>query len=76
MHETFVPHNFIVTIQNALNKGSQPWFAKIFISALTSGGAVSSWIHNSDNVDRFRKFYHYIQRLGVRDETIQNAYAA
>ena len=37
-------------------------------------GAVSSWILNSNEEKRYRKFYRYLQRLGRFDDRIQNAY--
>ena len=74
MRETFVPHVFIITIQNVLNKGLRFWFVEIFFSALTVCGTVSSWILNSNEEKRYRKFYRYLQRLGRFDERIQNAY--
>ena len=50
------------------------WFVEIFFSALTVCGTVSSWILNSNEEKRYRKFYRYLQRLGRFDERIQNAY--
>lgn len=74
MRETYIPHSLIVAIQNVLGKGLRYWFAEIFFSALTVCGTVSSWICNSNEEKRYRKFYHYLQRLGRFDERIQNAY--
>lgn len=76
MRETFIPHDFIITIQAVLRKGLRRWFAEIFFAALTVCGTVSAWIRNSGEEGRYRKFYHYVQRLGRFDETIQSAYAA
>ena len=74
MRETFVPHAFIIVIQNVLSKGLHSWFVKIFFSALTVCGTVSSWILNANEEKRCREFYRYLQRLGRFDERIQNAY--
>ncbi len=74
MRETFVPRVFIITIQNVLSKGLRSWFVEIFFSALTVCGTVSSWILNSNEEKRYRKFYRYLQRLGRFDERIPIAY--
>jgi len=74
MSETFIPHNFIMTISNDLRKGLQRWFIEIFFCALLVRGPVSSWISCSNNPKYYRKFYCYLQRLGRYDETIQNAH--
>jgi len=68
-----IPRSPIVAIQNVLVKGLRYWFAEIFFSALTVYGTVSFWIRNSNEEKRYRKFYHYLQRLGRFDERIQNA---
>lgn len=76
MQETSVLHDFIITNQQVLSKWSRYWFAEIFFSALTACGTVSSWILNSDNPKRYKKFYYFLQRLGEQNVAIQIANVA
>ena len=74
MRETFTPHDFIVMIQSLLSKRLQGWFVKIFFAVFTTCGTVSCWIRNSNDENRYRRFYHCVQRLGRFDVKLQCAY--
>jgi hypothetical protein len=74
MHKTSVLYDFIVTTESGLSKWSRYWYGEIFFSSLTANGPVSSWIHNSDNSKRYKKFYYFLQRLGAQNTAIQNTY--
>ncbi len=46
----------------------------VYFRGVETRGTITCWIRSSNGGNRYRKYYHYVQRLGHFDEVLQCAY--